>query len=71
MINTADRIPTPPGTFIVHDGFGLVANRVESVPNSDPPTIRISSNNKNYEPYERTIDEAYVMGRVVGKWQRL
>lgn len=71
IINVADRQPTPPGTFIIHDGLGLVAKRVEHIDHSDPPTIRISSTNPAYGPYERTLDEAQIMGRVVARWERL
>lgn len=71
IINIADRHPTPPGTFIIHDGLGLVAKRVEHIDGSDPPTIRITSTNKAYRAYERTLDEAHIMGRVVARWQRL
>lgn len=71
VIDVADRTPSPPGIFVVHDGLGLVAKRVEFVPDSEPPTIRISSNNDSYAAYERTLGEAHIMGRVVGRWQRL
>jgi phage repressor protein C with HTH and peptisase S24 domain len=71
IINIADRQPTPPGTFIIHDGLGLVAKRVEHIDHSDPPTIRITSTNPVYEPYERTLEEAHIMGRVVARWERL
>lgn len=71
IINIADRLPSPPGVFIVHDGLGLVAKRVEHIAQSEPPSIRISSNNPAYSAYERTLDEAHIMGRVVGRWQRL
>jgi hypothetical protein len=28
--------PTPPGMFVLCDGMGLVATRLEHIPNSDP-----------------------------------
>lgn len=70
IVNIADRSPTPPGIFIVHDGLGLVAKRVHYLPDSDPPAIRITSNNERYPDYERSLDEAHVLGRIVGRWQR-
>ena len=63
--------PSPPGVFILFDGIGLVAKRLEYLEGSDPPTVRISSSNLSYPPYERTVDEVTVIGRVVGRWERL
>ncbi len=71
VVNVADRAPTPPGVFIVHDGLGLVAKRVEHLAHSDPPTVRIMSTNSAYRDYERTLEEAHILGRVVARWQRL
>lgn len=69
MIDTSDTNPSPPGVFVVWDGFGQVVKRVEFMPHSEPPTVRISSDNQRYAPYERSLGEAYIQGRVIGKWQ--
>ena len=65
MVNTHDRIPTPPGIFYLWDGMGLVLKRVELIPGSNPPTVRIKSDNPKYDTYERTVDEARINGRVI------
>jgi len=70
MVNFTDTMPSPPGIFVVWDGMGLVLKRVEFVAQSDPPTVRISSDNPRYQAYERMIEEAYIQGRVIGSWQR-
>ena len=69
MVDTSDRLPSPPGIFVVWDGLGLVVKRIEYIPHSDPATIRISSDNARYAAYERSLDEAHIQGRVIGKWQ--
>lgn len=69
MVDTSDTVPTPPGVFVVYDGLGLVVKRVEHIPHSDPPRVKISSDNPRYSPYERTLGEAYIHGRVLGRWQ--
>ena len=56
--------PTPPGIFVLHDGMGLVAKRLEYIPNSDPPRVRIISDNPLYKPYEGSGDEINVNGRI-------
>jgi phage repressor protein C with HTH and peptisase S24 domain len=65
------RRPTPPGKFVVFDGLGLVAKVVSYIPGSDPARIRLMSRNAAYEPYERTLEEAHIVGRIVGRWQRM
>jgi phage repressor protein C with HTH and peptisase S24 domain len=69
LVDTSDRLPSPPGIFVVWDGMGLVVKRIEYIPHSDPATIRISSDNARYAPYERSLEEAHIQGRVIGKWQ--
>lgn len=64
LINMNQRNPVPPGVFVLHDGIGLVAKRLEHVPMSDPPQVRIISDNAQYSPYECTADEVNIIGRV-------
>ena len=71
LINVARRTPSPPGIFVVHDGFGLVAKQLELTPNSDPPEITLTSANRRYPPYRRHIDEITIIGRVVWFGRRL
>jgi hypothetical protein len=71
LVDLADRRPSPPGIFVVWDGLGLVVKRVQLLPHTDPPCVKITSDNPNYEPYQRTLDEAYIQGRVIGQWRWL
>lgn len=71
MVDVGDRVPSPPGFFVLWDGLGLVIKQVEFIPNSDPATVKISSANPRYATYERTIEEAHIMARVIGGWRRL
>ena len=65
MIDTARKLPSPPGIFILDDGVGLVAKRVDTVPNTTPPILRLSSDNPAYANYQRRLDEVHVIGRVI------
>jgi len=69
MVNTADRLPSPPGVFVLWDGFGLIIKRCEMVPHSNPARVILSSANANYATYEMNATELDIQGRVVGKWQ--
>lgn len=71
MVDIEDRIPSPPGIFVVWDGLGLVLKYVEVIANSNPVRVRISSAHKAFQPYERNLDEAYINGRVIGVWKRM
>lgn len=71
MINLRARIPSPPGIFALWDGLGVVCKRVEHIQGSDPPRLRIISDNDHHATYERTIEEAHIIGRVVWLGRRL
>jgi AcrR family transcriptional regulator len=71
LVDTGDRTPSPPGIFVVWDGLGLVVKRLQMLPHSEPPRVKITSDNARYDPYERTVDEAYIQGRVIGQWRWL
>ena len=69
MVDTGDRLPSPPGVFAVWDGFSEIVKRLEMVPYSDPPRVRLMSVNPAYETREFRLDETIINGRVVGKWK--
>jgi phage repressor protein C with HTH and peptisase S24 domain len=64
LVDLGRRSPSPPGIFVLNDGMGLVAKRLEHIPNSDPPRVRIISDNALYAPYEGTADEVNIVGRI-------
>lgn len=69
LVDTAHRIPSPPGVYVLWDGFGLVLKRLELIPGMEEPRrVRIMSINPAYSTYELTLDEISINGRVVGKW---
>jgi phage repressor protein C with HTH and peptisase S24 domain len=71
LIDTSQRIPVPPGIFVIWDGMGLVAKRIEHVPNSEPPKIVIRSLNPEYQTYERDAEEVNIVGRVIWAARKL
>ena len=64
LVDLSRTAPTPPGIFVLHDGMGLVAKRLEHVPMSDPPRVRIISDNPLYSPYEGVAGEINIIGRI-------
>ena len=71
LIDVSQRVPAPPGIFVIWDGIGLVAKRVEHVPNSAPLKVTIKSLNPEYASYERLAEEVRVIGRAVWVARRL
>jgi len=67
IIDTSDTRPSPPGAFAVYDGVGLVIKQVEVIVSTDPVRLRLTSRNPAYEPYEVTVEEARIIGRVRGR----
>lgn len=63
LIDTSRTQPSPPGMFVLFDGLGLNVHRVERVGQKN--LIRLSSDNQNYPPQERTLSQAEIVGRVV------
>jgi phage repressor protein C with HTH and peptisase S24 domain len=70
MVDTSQRVPVPPGIFVIWDGMGIVAKRIEHILSSDPAKLRIMSINPDYETYERDAEEVHVIGRVVWSARR-
>ena len=65
MVDCTQTQPSPPGIFIVDDGVGLVAKRLDLVPATQPQLLRLTSENGVYTNYQRRIDEVHIVGRVV------
>jgi len=66
IINIADRVPSPPGIFALWDGYGVIVKRVEIVPKTRPPRLRIISDNPLHQPYEIEGEEHTIIGRLKG-----
>ena len=69
MVDTSHTVPSPPGVYVLWDGFGLVLKRIEIVLGSEPPRVRITSINPAYAAYERELSEIVINGRVAARWQ--
>jgi phage repressor protein C with HTH and peptisase S24 domain len=65
MVDCTHTQPSPPGIFIVDDGVGLVAKRLDLVPATQPQMLRLTSENGVYTNYQRPIDVVHIVGRVV------
>lgn len=71
IVDLTDKKPSPPGVFLVSDGFGYMLRQCEYVANSKPAKIKISANNTNFHPQTLKESEFLVIGRIIGKVQWL
>ena len=71
LIDVSRQVPSPPGIFVIWDGLGLVAKRIEHVPHSDPARVVLKSLNPEYDSYERSAEEVRIVGRAVWVSRRL
>lgn len=65
LVNTEMRFPSPPGIFIIFDGKGLTAKRLEYTPGSGSKRLSILSDNPRYTPHESPLEQVNVIGRVI------
>jgi hypothetical protein len=49
---------------VLHHGMGLVAKRLDHIPNTDPPRVGSSRIIHLYSPYEGTAEEVNIIGRI-------
>lgn len=63
LVDMTRQLPNPPGISVLDDGMGLVAKRLEHIPNCDPPAVRVISDHKLYPEYDRNADEIRIIGR--------
>ena len=71
LIDRRKTNPTQAGLFAMYDGFGLVAKWVERVPKSEPPSLRIKSENERFSDYDVLVEEARIIGRIVWDARKL
>lgn len=71
MVDTTYSKPTPDGIYVIEEGDGPMVKRLQLVRRSNPPEIRIISDNKHHEPYTLRLDEIRIIGRVSGRVTRM
>lgn len=62
LVDTSKKAPNPPGLFVLFDGLGLHAKRLEMI-NKDQ--VRVMSDNAQYLAYEMGVQEINIIGKIV------
>lgn len=71
LVDMGDRRISNPGIFVLWDGDGTVAKRLELVPNSKPQKLMRISDNPQHGRYEVLAEETVIIGRIVWFARRL
>lgn len=59
------------GVFVLFDGDGVVCKWVQRVHGSEPPMLRLTSENSRFPPYDVEAERCQMLGRVVWFSRRL
>jgi plasmid maintenance system antidote protein VapI len=71
LVDIADRKPSPPGAFIISDGFSNMLRYCEYTPKSGDTEIRISARRNGFQPQTLKPGDFLVIGRVIAKLQMI
>ena len=71
MVDTTYSRPTPDGIYVIEEGDGPMVKRLQLVRRTEPPEIRIISDNKNHESYTLCLEDIRIVGRVSGRVTRM
>ena len=71
LVDTGRKTPVIGEMAVLWDGGGLVVKRVEIVPRTDPPRLRLVSANPAYPPCTCLADEAHMVGTVLWVLRRV
>ena len=61
---------TATGIFVLHDGMGLVAKRLEHIPNSDPPRVGSSPTIRSTNPTKAAVKRSTLLDGYAGSRAR-
>lgn len=67
LVDLSDQMPSPPGVYIVSDGYSYLTRQCEIVPGSDPVEITLSARDQSFKSQRLKLDELKIIGRVIAK----
>lgn len=71
LVDLDDKNVANPGVFALYDGDATVVKRVEKIPFSEPPLLKLISDNSLHGRYDVLADLVHIAGRVVWFGRRL
>ncbi len=71
LVDLSDQKPSPPGFFVVSDGYSYLARQCKTLPVSGPAEVHISAKNEVFAPQKLKLSEVEIAGRIIAKLQWL
>ncbi|HWV44086.1 helix-turn-helix domain-containing protein [Pseudorhodoplanes sp.] len=71
IVDTGHQIPSPDGIYALRDQFGFLVVKRLQVLRTQPPVVRIISDNTAHAPEDVPIDNLAIVGRVVWAVKRI
>jgi hypothetical protein len=71
LVDLSDIKPSPPGVFLVSDGFGNMVRDCAFVAKTNPPAVRISAKKEGFLSQTLKLDDFVIIGRVIAKLMML
>lgn len=69
IVDLSDTKPSPPGMFVISDGFGFMARHCAFKHGSQPPEVKISAMQEHFEPQMLAFADIEIFGRIIAKMQ--
>lgn len=67
LVDLSDQKPSPPGVFIVSDGFGNMIRHCAFAPKTNPPEVRISAKQDGFQSQTLRMEDFIIVGRVISR----
>lgn len=71
LVDLSNNFPSPPGVYIIWDGYSYLARQCDIIAGSEPPQIKISARDESFNPQIISLDGCQIVGRVIAKLQWL
>lgn len=69
LVDQTENAPSPPGVFVVSDGYGHLLRQCEMIMGSSPPAVRISARDEDFISQTIALRDIQIVGRVIAKLQ--
>ena len=71
LVDLSDVLPSPPGVFIIFDGYSYLIRQCEIITALKSTEVKISARDEEFKPQCLRLDQFKIIGRVIAKLQWL
>ena len=67
LVDLSEQVPSPPGVFIIFDGYSYLIRQCEIIPGTKPTKVQISAHDAKFKPQSLYLSDFKIIGRVIAK----